>query len=71
MHVDEPCTAYFKYPILDCPIAIYVYKHVYTLIFAMLVLGCESWFLREWDKTGRTKKAFLGALAGVSSKQLI
>jgi hypothetical protein len=46
MHVGEPCTAYFKYPVLDCPTTIYVYKHVYTL-------NSRSW--REWDKTGRRR----------------
>jgi hypothetical protein len=39
MHVDEPCTAYVNYPVLDCPTTIYVYKHVYTLSFVMHVLG--------------------------------
>jgi hypothetical protein len=38
---DETCTAYFKYHVLDCPTAIYVYKRVYTLSFAMHVLGWE------------------------------
>jgi hypothetical protein len=38
---DEPCTAYFKYHVLDYPITIYVYKRVYTLSFAMHVLGWE------------------------------
>jgi hypothetical protein len=41
MHVDEPCTAYFNYPVLDYPTTIYVYKCVYTLYFAMHVLGWE------------------------------
>jgi hypothetical protein len=40
MHdVDEPCTTYFKYLVLDCPTTIYVYVRVYTLSFAMHVLG--------------------------------
>jgi hypothetical protein len=47
MHVGEPCTAYFKYPVLDCPTTIYVYKHVYTL-------NSRSW--REWDKTSRRRR---------------
>jgi hypothetical protein len=38
---DEPCTAYFKYPVLDHPTTIYVYKRVYMLSFAMHVLGWE------------------------------
>jgi hypothetical protein len=38
---DEPCTAYFKYPVLDCPTTIYVYTRVYTLSLAMHVLGWE------------------------------
>jgi hypothetical protein len=37
--MDEPCTAYFNYPVLDCPTTIYVYKCVYTLSFAMHVFG--------------------------------
>jgi hypothetical protein len=41
MHVEEPCTAYFNYPDLDCPTTIYVYKRVYPLSFAMHVLGWE------------------------------
>jgi hypothetical protein len=40
MHVDEPCTAYFKSPVLDWPTTI-IYKHVYKLSFAMHVLGWE------------------------------
>jgi hypothetical protein len=54
MHVDEPCTAYFKYPVLDCPTTIYVFKRAYTLSYAMHVFwdgNSGSW--REWDKTGR------------------
>jgi hypothetical protein len=39
---DEPCTAYFYYRVLDCPTTIiYVYKRVYTLSFALRVLGWE------------------------------
>jgi hypothetical protein len=41
MHMDEPGTAYFKYPILDCPTTKYVYKRVYTLSYVMHVLGWE------------------------------
>jgi hypothetical protein len=41
MLVDEPCTAYFEYLVLDCPSTVYVYKRVYTLSFAMHVLGWE------------------------------
>jgi hypothetical protein len=30
MHIDdEPCTAFFNYPVLDCPTTIYVYISVY------------------------------------------
>jgi hypothetical protein len=39
--VDEPCTAYFLYPVLDCPTTIYVYKRVYTLSYGIHVLGWE------------------------------
>jgi hypothetical protein len=45
MHVDEPCTAYFECPVLGCPTTINVYKRVYTVSFAMHVLGWEQWFL--------------------------
>jgi hypothetical protein len=38
---DEPCTAYFYYPVLDCPTTMFVYKRVYTLNFTMHVLGWE------------------------------
>jgi hypothetical protein len=41
MHVDEPCAAYFEYPVLDCHTTIYVYERVYTLSFAMHVLRWE------------------------------
>jgi hypothetical protein len=41
MHVEEPCTTYLKYPVLDCPTTIYVYERVYMLSFAMHVLGWE------------------------------
>jgi hypothetical protein len=41
MHVDELCSAYFEYLVLDCPTTIYVYKRVYALSFAMHVLGWE------------------------------
>jgi hypothetical protein len=37
--MDEPCTADFNYPVLDCLTTIYVYKHVYTLSFTMHVFG--------------------------------
>jgi hypothetical protein len=56
MHVDEPCTAYFKYHVLDCSTTIYVYKRVYMLSFAMHVLGWNSGSWCEWDKTGRRRR---------------
>jgi hypothetical protein len=56
MHVDEPCTTYFKCYVLNCTTTIYVYKRVYTLCFAMHVLGWNSGSWREWDKTGRRRR---------------
>jgi hypothetical protein len=57
MHVDEPCTAYFNYPIIDCPTTtIYVYKRIYTLSFAMHVLDGNSGSWRVWGKNGRRRR---------------
>jgi hypothetical protein len=38
MHVDEPCTTYFKYLCL-IDLLIYMYKRVYALSFVMHVFG--------------------------------
>jgi hypothetical protein len=48
MHVNEPCTTYFKYPFLDCPTTIYVY------ISVCWVGNSGSW--RAWGKTGRRRR---------------
>jgi hypothetical protein len=71
MHADEPCTAYFKYPVLDCPTTIYVYKRVYMLSFVMHVLGWEYWFLVCVCEVKPAGEGILGTLVGVGSKQPI
>jgi hypothetical protein len=67
---DEPCTAFFKYPVLDRPTTIYVYKRVYALSFAMHVFGMGIVVLGV-SGVKPTGEGILGTLAGVSSKQPI
>jgi hypothetical protein len=63
MHVDEPCTAFFYYHVLDCPTTIYVYKCVYALSFTMHVFGMGILVL---DVSGvkPAGEGVLGTLAG-------
>jgi hypothetical protein len=57
MHVDEPCTAYFNYLVLDCPTTIYVFISVYICYASQCMCwGGNSGSWREWDKTGRRRR---------------
>jgi hypothetical protein len=67
---DEPCTAFFNYPVLDCPTTIYVYKRVFVMSFAMHVFGMGIVVLGV-SGVKPAGEGVLGTLAGVSSKQPI
>jgi hypothetical protein len=57
MHVDEPYTAYFKYPVLDCPTTIYMFISVYIRLASRCMCwdgNSGSW--RVWDRTGRRRR---------------
>jgi hypothetical protein len=69
MHNDDPRTAYFKYPVLDCPTTTCFYKCVYTLSFAIHVLGWNSGLGVSGIKP--SGEGVLGTLAGVSKRQAI
>jgi hypothetical protein len=64
---DEPCTAYFYYPVLDCPTTpIYVYN-------AELRVACVGMGIVVFGVCGikPAGEGDLGTLAGVSSRQPI
>jgi hypothetical protein len=67
---DEPCTAFFNYPVLDCPTTIYVYKRVFALSFAMHVFGMGIVVIGV-SGVKPAREGVMGTLAGVSSKQPI
>jgi hypothetical protein len=71
MHVDEPCTAYFNYLVLDCPTTIYVFISVY--IYAMLRNACVGVGIVVLGVSGikPAGEGVFGTLAGMISKQPI
>jgi hypothetical protein len=70
MHVDEPCTAFFNYIVLDCPTTICIYISVIYVELCDACVGMGIVVLGVCGvKTGR-RRCF-GYFDGVTLKQPI
>jgi hypothetical protein len=69
MNDDEPCTAFFNYPVLDFPTTIYIY----TCLCAALRDACVGMRIVVLGMCGEKPagEGTLGTLTGVSLKQPI
>jgi hypothetical protein len=52
MHVDEPCTAFFNYPVLDCPTTLYalcrVVRSIAIVMSSVTDMSPDSFVLMFW-----------------------